>query len=278
MCGGLVAPTASHNGPVCVSQTLNLWASFIAGATYSWTGPNGFTSNEQNPSIPNATVAASGSYSVTVTVGGCISPAGTTTVIVAPLPAPTISGPNIGCSYPGVTLATQSYAAYQWQRSGLDIPGATGQTYTATLSGQYTVRVSSSFGCEGVSPKHRVTAYFCPNSEISPPGCVYPLRLVKDSRSPTGYYLYFQTISATAGYNIYIGALGAWYSHGGDPFGRVCSIPATDLGTGEMRVHITPAAGNLYYLVTAFGGGFEGPSGFNSSGAKIPDARNTCAP
>src|SRR4029079_6273753 len=33
------APVASNNGPICVGQTLQLMASTVAGATYSWTGP-----------------------------------------------------------------------------------------------------------------------------------------------------------------------------------------------------------------------------------------------
>ena len=35
--------------------------------SYSWTGPNGFNSTEQSPSIPNATFAMSGTYTLTVT-------------------------------------------------------------------------------------------------------------------------------------------------------------------------------------------------------------------
>ena len=66
-------PIAGNNGPLCEGQTLNLTASFVAGATYSWTGPNGFTSSLQNPSIPNVTLAELGDYSVTVTVNGCTS-------------------------------------------------------------------------------------------------------------------------------------------------------------------------------------------------------------
>ena len=87
-------PTAGNNGPVCVGETLDLTASDVPGATYSWTGPNGFTSSDQIPSIPNATTAASGTYSVTVTVSGCTSPAGTTLVVVSanPLPAISLSG------------------------------------------------------------------------------------------------------------------------------------------------------------------------------------------
>lgn len=76
------APTASNNGPICNGQTLQLSASAISGASYAWTGPNGFTSNQQNPTISNATTAASGSYSVTATVNGITGPAGSTVATV----------------------------------------------------------------------------------------------------------------------------------------------------------------------------------------------------
>lgn len=83
------APAAGNNGPICSGATLNLTASAVAGATYSWTGPGGFSSTQQNPSIINAGTAAAGTYSVTVTVSGCTSPAGTTTVVINPTPAVT---------------------------------------------------------------------------------------------------------------------------------------------------------------------------------------------
>ncbi len=54
------APTAGNNGPICAGSTLNLTASTVSGATCAWTGPNGFTSSAQNPSITNATTAAAG--------------------------------------------------------------------------------------------------------------------------------------------------------------------------------------------------------------------------
>jgi hypothetical protein len=82
------APSASNGGPICAGATLQLFASTVAAATYSWTGPNGFVSNQQNPAIPAATAAATGVYSVTVTVSGCPSPAGTTSAtVVATVPA-----------------------------------------------------------------------------------------------------------------------------------------------------------------------------------------------
>ena len=75
-------PVAGNNGPICIYATLNLTASTIPGATYSWTGPNGFTSSLQNPSILYATSAAAGSYFVTATIGSCSSAAAHTDVVV----------------------------------------------------------------------------------------------------------------------------------------------------------------------------------------------------
>ena len=83
-------PAASNNGPVCAGATLQLSASTVPGATYSWTGPEGFASNLQNPSIPGATAAAAGTYSVTVTVSGCASTPATTSAQV--------SGEGSGCN------------------------------------------------------------------------------------------------------------------------------------------------------------------------------------
>jgi hypothetical protein len=80
------APTVGNNGPILAGNALNLTASTVSGGTYNWTGPNGFTSTDQNPSIANATTAATGSYSVTVTVNGCASAAGSTTALVTALP------------------------------------------------------------------------------------------------------------------------------------------------------------------------------------------------
>lgn len=58
-----------------------------ASNAYRWTGPNGFTSTEQNPVIPNGTSLNSGTYTVTATnAGGCVNYALlTVTVTTAPI-------------------------------------------------------------------------------------------------------------------------------------------------------------------------------------------------
>jgi hypothetical protein len=56
---------------VCEGSPIALIAAPLAGATYQWTGPNGFSSNQQNPTIPNATPANEGVYTLTYTLNGC---------------------------------------------------------------------------------------------------------------------------------------------------------------------------------------------------------------
>lgn len=65
----LPTPTLSSNSPVCVGGTLNLFGG--GGNTFSYSGPNGFTSTLQNPSITNVTSAASGVYILTAINFGC---------------------------------------------------------------------------------------------------------------------------------------------------------------------------------------------------------------
>jgi len=73
---------ASTNSPVCTGSSINLNAQTVTGATYSWTGPNAYSSTVQNAVILAATIADAGIYSLTVTNNGCISAASSVNVAV----------------------------------------------------------------------------------------------------------------------------------------------------------------------------------------------------
>jgi hypothetical protein len=75
----VVAPSAS---PACTGTTLTLAGNATGASTYQWTGPNGFTSTEMNPSIPSVTAAANGVYTFTATSGAGCTATGTVTVTV----------------------------------------------------------------------------------------------------------------------------------------------------------------------------------------------------
>ncbi|WP_231427525.1 PKD domain-containing protein [Pedobacter sp. Leaf250] len=58
---------------LCQGDVLQLSTPFLNLATYHWSGPNGFTSLEQNPSISNVGPEHVGEYRLFVQVGDCIS-------------------------------------------------------------------------------------------------------------------------------------------------------------------------------------------------------------
>lgn len=76
----------SSNAPICINATLQLNAT--GGSSYSWTGPNGFTSTLQNPSIPNATAANSGIYTCQISGTGSCDGSFTVHVTVGDTAAP----------------------------------------------------------------------------------------------------------------------------------------------------------------------------------------------
>jgi hypothetical protein len=76
------SPAAGADSPACAGGTLHLSAATIPGATYAWTGPDGFTSTAQNPVLNGITAANAGTYSVTASMGGCASAPSTVDVTV----------------------------------------------------------------------------------------------------------------------------------------------------------------------------------------------------
>jgi len=90
-------PVATNNGPVCAGSQLDVASTVYAGGVYSWTGPNGFVSALQSPTV-NAvsTLTMAGQYNLLVTVLGCPG-VDSTTVVVNVLPTATISGGSSVC-------------------------------------------------------------------------------------------------------------------------------------------------------------------------------------
>lgn len=98
-----LVPPASNSGPVCENASLSLSTFAIPGATYAWTGPQGFTSAVQNPVISPIAINQAGQYSLIVTVLGCVSQPGTTQVVINNSPAiPTLASNAPICE--GITL------------------------------------------------------------------------------------------------------------------------------------------------------------------------------
>lgn len=154
--GTLYAPEPNNNSPLCEGEDLHLTTNEMSGASYEWTGPNGFTSNEQNPVVSDMDISMSGTYCLVVSIDGCISSEGCTDVIVNSIPATPIARNNgAQCEGENLNLTTESVsgATFSWT-------GPNGFTSTlqnpvipvaySTDSGVYCVTVSVN-GCESMS-------------------------------------------------------------------------------------------------------------------------------
>ncbi len=150
-------PTDSSNAPpMCVGDTLRLYANdTTAGATFSWSGPAGFSSPLQNPVINSVVSAYSGIYTVTATANGC-SRTDTIMVTVGS------SSPIIPAILPHVRVCSGTTLSLQLDPASIDGSatyywiGPDGSTYTGlnpvitnistAQSGLYSVYASTG-GC-----------------------------------------------------------------------------------------------------------------------------------
>lgn len=157
------------NAPFCDGEgNLTLTTFNFPNATYQWTGPNGFTSNLQNPTIiQNADSATyAGTYTLQVTSQGCTSPPQTAQAVIYEFPqAPTVIGDTI-CGSGNAVLTAQGApagASYRWFTQavgGTPIAGQTGPTLTLNNLNATTSRFVAILrnGCEG--PRTEVVAVY----------------------------------------------------------------------------------------------------------------------
>jgi hypothetical protein len=178
--GNTVPPSLATNGGTltCTTNTVTLNTSTNASnPSFAWTGPNGFTSNLQNPSV-NAT----GSYSliVTDTQNGCTSSATTTVALnnTQPTASASISG-NLNCNTAqlqmnGAGSSSGPVYNYLWTTTnGHFVSGETTLTPVVDVAGTYNLLVTNTEnGCTntasvGVSQSPPVTSSITGQTNIT---------------------------------------------------------------------------------------------------------------
>jgi len=105
---------------VCEGEILFLGAAEVPGASFTWSGPNGFAVNARNTQILNSIPENSGSYIVQMTLNNCSNRSDTVEAIVFASPVVSIIGDSI--QVPGSTAV-------------FNVNGEVGYTYFWIFSG-----------------------------------------------------------------------------------------------------------------------------------------------
>ena len=150
--------SASPNDTICAGGTINLNASGTTVNTWAWVGPNSFTSTQQNASIPNATAAATGTYTVTAS-NACGNAQASVTVLVNDAiqsVTATASSNGLVCSGSTITLSASGTNANSYTWTGVNGFSSTQQNpvinpATTANSGSYTVTVNNACGSQSAS-------------------------------------------------------------------------------------------------------------------------------
>lgn len=147
-------PTASSNSPVCIGNTIQLFAN--GGNSYNWAGPVGFTSTQQNPSRASATATMTGIYSVTViSTAGCSAMTTVSVGLINPAAQGVLSSNSPVCVGLMIDLKTTVYApSYTWQGPGgwsSNLKDPSRGAVTAQMAGVYTLAVKGTGGCSGTN-------------------------------------------------------------------------------------------------------------------------------
>jgi hypothetical protein len=166
-----ILPTITSNAPLCVGGNLNLGNNVPLGVTYSWTGPNGFTSTLSSPSIISTTIADSGRYYLTITntTTGCKN-TNNANIIVSAYPNANILNTTLSyCEGSSLVLNanTGSNLSYQWYNGTNSIFNAINANYTVTQPGTYAVIVKNQYNCSTTSSPKTVVQIPLPVAVIT---------------------------------------------------------------------------------------------------------------
>ncbi|MBC7607797.1 MAG: gliding motility-associated C-terminal domain-containing protein, partial [Burkholderiales bacterium] len=163
--GILPNPVITADSNLCLDSSIQLNVSSIPNATFQWTGPNGFYSIEQNPTIENSTALDTGVYTVVANTGTCASSPSSVMVNVENPPQfqmthTCIENENIIIVDPIANSFDPTTASYLWSGPENFTSSENPITITGAKSGVYGVTVTTLNGCS-TSATVAVTTTLC---------------------------------------------------------------------------------------------------------------------
>jgi Secretion system C-terminal sorting domain len=179
-----IAQSITSNSPLCVDSRPTLQLKASGGTIYQWSGPNNFFSNDQNPTITNASYVNAGNYT-------CVIDGKTTLTLFAKIGK--LDGLwYISSNVNGAKLSLNAYSSYGYSGSGFTFNwtgpnGFVSNSQYNTLSeinkkmeGFYTINVKDEYGCNYNSTSGQV--------KFNNSDCPYlPIIYVESATSSNGW-------------------------------------------------------------------------------------------
>ena len=198
---GIMPGIVNNGGPYCVGETIQLTVNEQNSATYSWVGPDGWTSDQQNPTRPNCTMSMAGIYECTTTVGNQ-SVTASTEVTIYPQPTANFTfttaceGDPVQFNSTSTTNPTgQEITNFEWDFG--DGQTATGQNVSHAFDhyGDYEVTLGVATGNGFCSDQKTMTvtihAIPQPTVSVSPSSVIYGgTATLTANAEPPGNYTY----------------------------------------------------------------------------------------
>lgn len=133
---------------LCEGSSFTIESSGITSGTFTWSGPNGFSSNQRNFTINNATQSMSGVYTLTVSSGGYTYQA-REFIEIQPAPKFELIGKRFLCKNETIKINIKPInfllgTEYEWS------DGQKGLTAVFISEGKYYVTATSGNGCTSV--------------------------------------------------------------------------------------------------------------------------------
>ncbi len=172
----ITSVVATSNSPVCQGVGIILGAGSAGSGvlSYVWTGPNGFSSTLQNPTIPGAANAMAGTYTVTIS-NGCGSSASSNVSV-------SVINPTVSISYPPgayctlfqstvpATITGPTNGIFTDNSTNLVVAPGSGALYPSISSPGYyvvTYTVAATTGCPQLQTSTPVTIAPAPIADIT---------------------------------------------------------------------------------------------------------------
>jgi gliding motility-associated-like protein/fimbrial isopeptide formation D2 family protein/uncharacterized repeat protein (TIGR01451 family) len=302
-----------NNGPVCSGSSVNLSTSFISGATYEWYSDAALTNlvaTSQNPTINNITTDST--FYLVITVNGCTSAAGSTTVQVHPTPAtPNVPANITACEGDALVLTTTTNAStYVWSgpngfNSNQQSPTVI-NTASVVDSGTYTLYIIDANGCRSADTTVQVIVNPTPTTPFvvsnNTPVCEGDDIILSANAGVLGTtYEWFNSLNVSVGTGQTLTIAGATVANAGDyyvittvnacpsaastvttaivdPIPNTAAFAGSDIGlcnTFATNLDATPPSNAIGTWTTASGATIANPNLANTAIYNLPTGIST---